>query len=87
MEFDDFNDCLWECALQERNQTDTTWLVPERSDIFHEQLNVSALVGNFTTPIYREQCADPVKPLCVTFAEIREFGVLDTIGGEVSMDG
>lgn len=87
------NDFLWECAMHrpDDTDTDTTWLVPDSRDFSFSGQHLSAFGESWST-VSVKICNETPLPLGrndvltqVSFAEIREFGVLDTVGGEVGL--
>ena len=81
----DEDDFLWQCAFIKPSNNDTQWIVPNFSEEEGMQKYGKA-TANY--PIHFQACQHPhlehlPVPIEVGISEIREFGVIDTVGGEV----
>ena len=74
------DDFLWECAMVQQRDvgTDTAWIVPGKEDMMF-----SSSAESFILPVYPSLTTNQNGSIEVIISEIREHGIMDTIGGEV----
>lgn len=74
------DDFLWECANMIKPRNDTTWLVPDE-----RELKQSDSIEKYELKSMKVHKMPLTSGNIQVYTnEIREFGILDTIGGEVS---
>ena len=76
----DLNDGLWNLELSPEESTDTTYLVPDKFELYSE-LNQNELSREFV--IRKDNIRRYENGIDVEIIEYREGGVLDIIGGEL----
>ena len=78
----DEDDFLWQCAFIKPSNNDTQWIVPSFSEEEGMQ-KYGNVTGNYPIHFQALQYPPPRPTIEVGISEIREFGVIDTVGGEV----